>query len=61
MEILLRIFMFILMMLLINTRHFIDIFFFEHRESKAWYIVINMIGIIVFFYMIFIYQGGLRW
>lgn len=60
MEILLRIFMFIIAMFVVNVRHFAEIYFSGHKQSKAYYIIFNVICIITFFYMIFIYQGGLK-
>lgn len=54
MNILLRIFMFIFTMIAVNTRNLHDIFLFERRESKTYYIIFNTISAIIFFYMWFI-------
>lgn len=55
MNIWLRILMFILSMIVINTRHLEDIFLFERRESKTYYIIFNVVGAIIFFYCWFIW------
>lgn len=55
MNIWLRILMFILSMIVINTRHLEDIFLFERRESKTYYIIFNVVGAITFFYCWFIW------
>lgn len=54
MSIWLRILMFIFMMVAVNTRHLHDIFLFERRESKTYYIIFNVVCAIIFFYMVFI-------
>lgn len=54
MNIWLRILMFIFMMVAVNTRHLEDIFLFERRESKTYYIIFNAVCAITFFYMMFI-------
>lgn len=55
-NILLKILMFILMMIIINIRTLIDIFVFERRQSKAWYIIANAVSAIIFFYMLFVFM-----
>lgn len=54
MNIWLRILMFIFTMIIVNTRNFEQIFFFERRESKTYYIIFNTVSAIIFFYMWFI-------
>lgn len=54
MSIWLRILMFIFTMVAVNTRHLEDIFLFERRESKTYYIIFNAVSAIIFFYMWFI-------
>lgn len=54
MSIWLRILMFIFTMVAVNTRHLHDIFLFERRESKTYYIIFNAVSAIIFFYMWFI-------
>lgn len=54
MNIWLRILMFIFMMVAVNTRHLEDIFLFERRENKTYYIIFNVVCAITYFYMIFI-------
>lgn len=54
MNIWLRILMFIFTMVAVNTRHLEDIFLFERRESKTYYIIFNAVSAIIFFYMWFI-------
>lgn len=55
MSIWLRILMFVLSMIVVNTRHLEDIFLFERRESKTYYIIFNVVCAITFFYCWFIW------
>lgn len=60
MELLVKVFLLIIFMLIINVRNFTDLYCFERKHSKAWYIISNVVAFLVFFYMIFLWQGGVK-
>lgn len=48
-----RIFLLIAGMIIVNVRHFWSIYFYNERESKAYYIIFNVISFATFFYLLF--------